>query len=518
MPSREEELEEKLAKTRTLLKEVTRSYEDYRNLANFAPDIIWQIDLAGIITYVSPSVTPTLGYSVDETIGMAMTDLLTNDSAEHFKAVLDGGVGEEVLALSLTYQGKDGADREGEVRLHSYADLDGNLLGIQGMTRDVTDSRRMEQELRKVEKLEAIGLLAGGIAHDLNNFLTGIVGNISLARHAREESERERLLGVAEDEAMRVTDLTQQLLTFSKGGSPRFEPKDLASLVRRTISFATSGSAVVVECDFPDGACVAQVDEGQIKQVISNLTINAVQAMPGGGQVQAAIKSIVLDADNELKLTPGDFLELTYSDSGAGIPADQLQKIFDPFYTTKPSGNGLGLATSYAIIEKHGGAISVSSEVGVGTTFRILLPAWAGKPADEAQRKPDAPRVGGRVLFMDDETSIRSLAMEALGGAGHDVVACRDGTEAIDEFTKARSQGRPFSVVVLDLTIPGGKGGVQTLREILAIDPNAQCVLTSGYSANAAIAEYREHGFVRVLAKPFRLEDLTRMVGEVGRL
>jgi len=388
---------------------------------------------------------------------------------------------------------------------------DGKYYGRVWYSRDITERRRMQDELLKAQKLESLGVLAGGIAHDFNNLLTGILGNISLTKIMTETNSKAiKRLDEAEKALWRARDLTQQLMTFSKGGSPVKKTTSIEQIVRDSASFILSGSNV--KCDFAVAEHVwpVEVDEGQMNQVINNLIINADQSMAGGGIIEIGMENLIVDCQNDMSLTEGRYVKISIRDYGVGIPEKHLPKIFDPYYTTKQKGSGLGLASAYSIIKHHGGYIGVESEVGVGTTFQIYIPASENDLPEIMERKEIIHTGSGKILVMDDDEIIREVAAEILGHLGYSAMICCDGSEAIELYRQAIAAKEPFAAVIMDLTIPGGMGGKEAAARILEIDPDAVLIVSSGYSRDPVIAKFRQHGFSGVVPKPFNAEELAR--------
>jgi two-component system, cell cycle sensor histidine kinase and response regulator CckA len=394
-------------------------------------------------------------------------------------------------------------------------DNNGKIIGLHGILQDITDKKRIEEEQQHIQKLESIGLLAGGIAHDFNNILTAILGNISLTRMDLQQGQKaDNLLKEAERATLRARDLTQQLLTFSKGGEPVKKMTAITELVTETANFALRGSNIQCCFNIPDELWQVNVDKGQISQVISNLVINARQAMPSGGTIEITAKNILLDHSQtlgrRLPLKPGDYIRITVTDQGTGISEKHLNKIFDPYFSTKQTGSGLGLTTSYSIIHNHGGHISVESRVDVGSKFYIYLPAYREKAPKQTAKttRPLFPN-NLKVMIMDDEESVRLIAGRMLKAMGITLVEhAVNGGEAIDKFKLAREAGHPFDLVIMDLTIPGGMGGKETIKKLLKIDPEVKTIVSSGYTDESILARYREYGFKAMVAKPFTLEQL----------
>jgi len=398
-----------------------------------------------------------------------------------------------------------------------YCDVANVLPGLHlSILRDITVRRQLEIETERVEQLESLGLLAGGIAHDFNNILTVILGNISLAQMTDGVPEAcVTLLLKAEAGALRARDLTQQLLTFAKGGTPVKRTASLIDIVRESAAFAVHGSTSRCIFDLAEDTWHAEVDSGQISQVVRNLTLNADQSMPHGGTITISTRNIQL-AGGTLPLPSGLYVEVAVSDRGSGISPQHLDHIFDPYFTTKHKGSGLGLATSFSIIKKHNGHITVEARGGGGTTFRVYLPAL-GRHLDN--RTPSAvarqPLRTARVLIMDDEEPIRALLASLLQQLGWYVELAKDGEEAILRFSAAQQDNTPFDLVILDLTIPGGIGGKDTLTALRASDPHIKAIVTSGYSNDPIMANHREHGFDGVITKPFRYADVIAILDDV---
>ena len=422
-------------------------------------------------------------------------------------AMIERVVVERTEALQ---QARDELERRVEARTAELLTANKELHAeIQERKQAQAAHKKMEEELSKAQRLESIGLLAGGIAHDFNNLLTAILGNLALAR-ARENApgRTSRFLKEAERAIARATNLTQQLLTFSKGGAPVRKIVDLAALLKESCSFAVRGSNVRVAFAIGD-LWPAEVDSGQVDQVVNNLIINAVQAMPGGGIINLRAENLEVRREDGVLLEPGRYVKITIEDHGDGIAPEHHPKIFDPYFTTKPEGSGLGLATAYSIVRRHAGDIRFVSEPGVGTSFDIYLPAASTKvkaePAAEIQPLESA---SGRILLMDDEAMIRDVAAVALREQGYDVEPAKDGAEAVALYQAALSTEEPFDAVILDLTVPGGMGGTETIKRLLKIDPTVKAIVSSGYSEDLVLARFEDYGFSGVVAKPYSFREL----------
>jgi PAS domain S-box-containing protein len=385
-------------------------------------------------------------------------------------------------------------------------DLDGDRIGLAVVAQD----QRPMREALKTERIESIGVLAGGIAHDFNNLLTAIGGYVSLAGlDVPEESETHRRLDEAGKACVRAQGLTRQLLTFSRGGAPIRKATSLEEVLRESASFVTAGSPVRVDIDVPSNLWLVDADEGQIAQVVHNLALNAVQAMPKGGVLHLGAQNLAAGSKGANGAsTSSDRVRLTVRDEGQGIAVEHLDRIFEPFFTTKPAGTGLGLATVYSIVRRHEGEIGIDSPPGSGTTFRVDLPRARQPTGPIPLPGGSATGTTGRVLVMDDQPSVRRVAAEMLTSLGYQVVECRDGDEAILRHREALEQGRRFDAALLDLTVPGGLGGAEALAQMRAVDPDVRAIVSSGYAKDAEMANYRRSGFDRVLPKPYSLEAL----------
>ncbi len=418
------------------------------------------------------------------------------------------GLGNDTVLLS-----RDGTERIIADSGSPIRDKASKIIGVVLVFRDVTEKRKMEQELFRTQKLESVGILAGGIAHDFNNILTAILDNVVLAKAYTSESRVMDKLASIEKASLQARNLTHQLLTFSRGGVPIRRITSIAQLVKDSAVFALRGSNVGCQFSIAEDLWPVEVDEGQIHQVINNLIINAEQAMPEGGMVKVTAENVVVDRDGTL--ARGKYVKISIADEGIGIPEKYFSKIFDPYFTTKQRGSGLGLATSYSIIKKHNGHIDLESEVGVGSTFFIFLPA-SGEEVEKEEEIPGRVVEGeGRILFMDDESIIREAAGEVLQYLGYRVEFAKDGKEVIAFYKEAMKSGKPFDVVIMDLTIPGGMGGEETLRELKKVDPYVRAIVSSGYSNDPIMADYRSHGFKGVVTKPYTLAELSETLREV---
>ena len=479
-------------------------------------------DTAGRVQFMNPAAAALTGFGASEAVGRSITEVCV--LVDEKSGVPSGVSGElavhgdhvaELPAQTLLVT-RSGTRRIVEGCFAPIHSADSKVIGSVLVFRDVTERERLGQELVRASRLESVGILAGGIAHDYNNILTAIMGNLSMAMlDAAADSEMSACLKEAQRATLSARDLTQQLLTFAKGGEPVRAAVDLAAIVRDVSDFALHGSIVKSVFDLPGDLWPVDADKGQIGRVVQNLVINAFQAMPSGGVVRISARNEEVTGMGRPSAAPGDYVHISIADTGTGIKQEYLSRIFDPYFTTKQSGSGLGLAAVYSIVKKHRGVIDVESECGRGTTFHFWLPALpGGRPAAESDQSGRLKALKGRVLFMDDEASIRSMAAGLMRRIGLDIVTVGDGREAVEQFKAAKEEGRPFSLVVMDLTVPGGMGGREAIGLLRAIDPRVRAVVSSGYSSDPILANYRDYGFCGVASKPYDALKFSRVIGE----
>ncbi|TAN38850.1 MAG: PAS domain S-box protein [Verrucomicrobia bacterium] len=481
-------------------------------------------DADGHVQLLNRAAEKLTGWSQDEAVGRTLDEVFLLLDTETRQPL-----GEDVLR-SLIRTGTFAAfpehtllrTREGNERdiaeiATPIRDRKGQISGLVITFRDVTQERQQEEELIRNQKLESLGVLAGGIAHDFNNILTAILGNVALVRSLSQVAEENTLLDEVEKASWRAKDLTQQLLTFAKGGLPIKKVIPLAQLLQESAQFAIRGSNCICEFQLASDLWPVEVDPSQISQVLHNLVINAVQAMPTGGAIQIHAANVARDLQHDPPLKPGCYVQVSVRDHGHGIPDRDLPRVFDPYFTTKTKGSGLGLTTTFSIIRKHGGAITVSSKMDAGTTFTFYLPVATTQPMmPEPPSSVAAPtKTQQRILVMDDEVSIRLLAQRALERGGYIVEVAADGAETIRRYQAAQTQGTPFAAVILDMTIPGGMGGRETLAQLQKMDPAVKAIVSSGYSTDAAMASHREFGFAGVVTKPYRPQELLAAVRQI---
>ncbi len=487
-------------------------------------DGVISTDIEGKVTLINKMAETLIGYSEQESVGGRLDEVFRLVDAKNLKnmddpvkKVLSSGttvsMGSHVILIA-----RDGTERYVTASGAPIRDREDGIVGVALVFRDITEKRKMEEDLLRAQKLDSLGVLAGGIAHDFNNILSALMGNISMAKiHSKPGETIYCRLDQAEDACSRAKDLTQQLLTFSRGGAPVKKAAHISEIIKGCTCFVLRGSNVRCEFSLPEDLAAVNVDVGQMSQVVNNLIINADQAMPEGGSINVSAKNITVPHGTELPLTAGNYVKISIKDQGIGIPEKCLDKIFDPYFTTKTAGNGLGLASCYSIINRHNGYLTVESTVGIGTTFHIYLPASTSPLEVEEKDISDDRRISGagRILIMDDEQTVRDVVGMMLEYMGYEAYYAKDGKEAIEFYKDARTLGSPFDAVIMDLTIPGGMGGKEAIAKLIEIDPDVKAIVSSGYSSDDAMSNYRELGFCGVIAKPYQVEQLGGILSRV---
>ncbi len=499
---------------------LVESEKRYRLLYTNTPAMLHSIDLNGKIVTVSDLWLKKLGYRKEEVIGFKSSDFLTEESKRYASEKVLPDFFQKGYCTNINYKFVKKNGEELDILLSATAerDAEGNVIRSLAVLQDVTERLRLEHQLRQTHKMEAIGTLAGGIAHDFNNILTAILGNINLVLFDEDLNYKsKKLLSAAEKASLRAKDLTQQLLTFAKGGEPIKKASSLESIIIDSANFVLHGDKVSCRFDIPENLWLAEVDEGQISQVVQNIVLNARQAIPGGGNITITCKNVLSDDEQSKMLLPqGRFVRISIQDSGIGMPANAIESIFDPYFTTKQDGSGLGLAITHSIIMKHNGHISVDSSPGVGTTFTIYLPA-SDKKKEQKQKSfsADIDKSQAKILIMDDEGIVRDVAKAMLVQLGHNVVLSANGEEAVKLYQQSVDSGNAFNLIVMDLTIPGSMGGKEAVQEVLKINPNVKVIVASGYSNDPIVANYKDYGFCSAIEKPFKLQDFAEVIGKV---
>ncbi len=488
---------------------------DLEKIYHLTSDIICVADLRGIFfKRVNPAFTRILGYDQDEACSKLIAGFIHPDDRERTLAAIteEFKLGKETLNFVNRYEHKNGG--------YVWIEWRTKPLPEEGMTyavgRDITERRRMEQELLKMQKLESIGLLAGGIAHDFNNLLMAIMGNISYSRSLLAPTEKaSSLLADAEQACWAAKDLSNRLLTFSRGGEPLPKVVALEHIVRDSAGIAFAGWPVSFSVEMSSDLPLVEIDVSQIRQVLSNLLINAREAMPKGGRVEIRAQEITLEEGEQDGLPPGRYFHLSIQDDGMGIPEENLHRIFDPYFSTKErsshKGRGLGLAICHSIVSKHKGRIVVQSAVGKGSTFTVCLPASAHQvqavEAPQPGNGQEAP-ARGKILVMDDDERVSWIVGEMLRSLHYIVETATGGSQAVDLYAEAKRAGAPFAVVLLDLTVPGGMGAMDTIKKLREIEPSVRAIVSSGYDEHPIMQVFESCGFAAAITKPYNLDQL----------
>jgi PAS domain S-box-containing protein len=492
--------------------EINRQKSYFENLFKMIPAGIVILDDKNRVTDINQEFQSTFGFTLDEIRGRELASLINSEDTlpQALSLIGQARSGERVFA-----DGKRRTKSGKMMDFHIIASpiiVEGKVLGSTAIYLDITEKKRMEEEIIKSKNIESVGVLAGGIAHDFNNMLTGILGNLSVAKRMIGNAQASSILEKAEKATLKASGLTQKLLTFSKGGFPIKKVVYLPDLVRDSLDLVISGSNVHAELKVGDHIPTCEIDVTQILQVINNLLINAREAMPAGGKVEIGVQSH-LQQKNDNILEKGKYVSLTVKDHGQGIPAGSLQRIFIPYFTTKKTGTGLGLAIAYSIVNKHHGRITVHSPKGQGAIFTVFLPA-SDKSVAGSSGPPAAAIKQARILLMDDEEIIRDVFMDMLRPTPYRIDLAASSREALEKFQAARQVNDPYDLVFLDLTGPGDIGGIKTLEKILTIDPLAIAIAISGYSVSEVFSEPDRFHFSDFLPKPFQSEDLLNIISK----
>jgi PAS domain S-box-containing protein len=480
-------------------------------------------DVNGSVVLMNQAAEQLMATAVGAETGKNVTELLERLALEPrpkfreaVEAVLRGGEAVRLVdRATLTLA--DGIVKRIDATGAPMRDRGGEVVGAVFVLRDVTDATHLEQERARGTQLESLGVLAGGLAHDFNNLLTGIVGNISLARFNDSPEDVSERLEEAERACQRARAITNQLLTFSNGGAPVKTTSWLGDLVKDTTTFALTGSPVAPRFVIPMDLAPVEIDIGQISQVMHNLVLNAQQATPGAGTVSVTLENVAFSHDewrDGVRIRAGRYVSLAVQDHGIGISPENMRRLFDPYFTTKKTGTGLGLAVCYSIVTAHGGFMTVKSELGKGACFTLYLPASTRRPATKVAATPrERLSAGGRVLIMDDERTIRDVACRMFKKLGYDPAVAANGEEAIQLVKEAIDNKRRFEIVVMDLTVPGAMGGKDAVPLIKKIDPTIKAIVSSGYADDPVMANHAEYGFDGVMGKPYVIADMREALG-----
>ena len=487
-------------------------------LINSSKDIIISVDLNRKIIEFNRAAQRAFGYGREEVLGKHI-DILYADPREGL-LMYDKTLEEGYFSKEITNKKKNGETFNVYLSASVVYDENDRPSGLMGISKDFTDTQHYEKELLRAQKLESVGLLAGGIAHNFNNQLTSIIGSISLIKKFLDSQNHKAsidALEIAKAASQRAHNLTQKLLTFSKGGTPVRKTWPAGQLIKDIVGFVVGESNVNDVLGMIDDLPAIKVDSEQIRVVMQSLITNADEAILNGGTVRIEAESTIITKDQGLPLTPGNYVKIIVKDTGAGIPRDQIQKIFDPFYTTKKKNSGLGLATAFSIIRKHEGFVTVDSKVGFGSTFYVYLPACEESiiKQTQPQKKSNEIQANGKVLVLDDEDCIKNIASKMLERVGYVVETASTGEEALDLFRHAKEKGDPFDVVILDLAIAGGMGGKEVIKILRKEDSNIKALVSSGYYSDPIMSSYTNYGFDDVVTKPYTLAALCDKVNNL---
>jgi PAS domain S-box-containing protein len=495
------------------------SEERIRSLSENAPDIIYTVDINGAFDYINPAWQKILGHSTEEVIGRYFIDFIKKGDISNvihlFKQIRD-----EKLTITDrvgTILHKDGSERVFNISGAPNLDLQGNVIGIVGIFKDISEQKKLESQLIHAQKMEAIGTLAGGIAHDFNNLLAGIQGYASLMFLDINVCHPlyEKLKGI-EDQVKSGADLTRQLLGLARGGKYEITVADLNEIIEKTSSvFGRTKKEISIHRKYEKDLWAAEVDRGQIEQVLLNLYVNAWQAMPGGGDLYLETANVVIDDEfvKPFSVSSGKYSKVSVTDTGIGIDEMTKERIFDPFFTTKEMGRGtgLGLSSAYGIIKGHNGIIHVYSEKGQGATFTIYLPASDKEVIKELEVSEDIVRGEGGILLVDDEDVITDVGKEILELLGYRVLIAKGGQEAIDIYNARRGE---IDLVILDMIMPG-MGGSETFDVLKSLNSRIKVILSSGYSIDVRPIKMLERGCDGFIQKPYSMNTLSQKVKEV---
>ena len=499
-------------------KALAESEKKFRQIAEFLPEAVFETDSNLVVTYANEKAIEMFGYTREDLKrGIMVLDLISSDEYDKGKNNITLRFNESLKFLSQ-YTGlkKDGT--QFPISMHSSPIFaEGKPAGLRGVVIDISYQKKINEAMSRNQRLESLGFLAGGIAHDFNNLILGLFGSVENARHEIERGNIDGAISILNSSLPafeRAKGLTLQLLTFSKGGKPIKKPGNIVETLKTASDFAFSGKNIIPELIIEKDSVSCSYDSTQISQVVDNILINAIQACSGKGKITIETQSKTLKKNNATMLSHGKYLSIKMKDNGKGITKEIIPKIFDPFFTTKKDGNGLGLAISWSIIKNHGGTICVNSEPGKGTTFEILLPISEEKIS--MHRKTVSGKIDSlRILVMDDEFLIREVAGKILSDSGFAVEKASDGEEAVEKYKAAMERNERVDVVILDLTIPGGKGGVDTLKTLKQYDPQVKAIASSGFSEDDVIARPKDYGFIASIPKPYLKESLISLILEI---
>ena len=510
------ELEMQNEELRRIQTELEKSLTKYADLYDFAPVGYFTFNNKGLILGVNLTGAGQLGVDRRYLINKPFISYVEKDDRDafyfHMRNCFNSG---RHQTCEIKMKSRKSTQFYAKLESITVKDVQGKDV-LRSSLIDITDSKNLESQLLQVQKMESIGTLTGGIAHDFNNLLTAILNNIYLSKMNIDTPHKSyKSLETAEKVVMQAKTLTQQLLTFSRGGSPVRKTISLINIIAESANFALSGTNVTCDFDISKDLWPVEADASQVNQVIQNVVVNASQSMPDGGTIHLYAENNVLGSVADVPLPEGRYVKISISDHGIGIDNEHLQRIFEPYYTTKQAGSGLGLAVCYSIIKNHGGHISSESTLGQGSTFTLYLPASDKKIPVEVSSEKKHISGAGKILIMDDEESVRDSMGAVLMEGGYDVEYASDGLKAIAKYKEAIESSHPFDAVLMDLTIPGGMGGKEAIKRLRNIDPNVKAIVLSGYSDDTVMSHFSDYGFSDALQKPYRPETLSEIVSNL---
>ena len=480
---------------------------------------LWQLDIAEDRRYFDERVCALLGLNRKYFTGRPeefFGALHPEDRPKVKEALARAVAGDAPYAPEYRVVWPDGSVHHISSRGRLIRDAKGRPWRLEGLLWDITEAKTAEAAMQYAQKLESLGALAGGIAHDFNNLLTGITSNLSLiGLKAGKEGETAEMVAEAEHACRAAKSLARQLLTFAAGGEPVCKPLDLGKLARESVDFSLRGSGVAAEYVLDKDVFVLG-DKDQVFQVVQNLAMNAAQALAGSGTVKISVREAGADEIASERLPAGRYGAVTVRDSGPGMPPAVVSRLFEPYFSTKGKGRGLGLSVCRSIALKHGGGLSVGTEEGKGSSFTVYLPYTAERPEATDRRRAPAGSAKGRVLVMDDEEVVSKALRRILTHLGYEAEVAQNGEKALEAWRAAMAQQRPFLAVIMDLTISGGMGGAEAVLKLKSLDPSAKAIVSSGYADDPVMAAHEAHGFDGALPKPFKVEDIERVLSDAA--
>jgi len=519
----QEELEIQNEQLRQAQLDLEKARARYFDLYELAPVGYLMLDEQAIILEVNLTATSLLGLEKDQIVKQPLNCFIASDTQDtfylNFKKVLKTGA-KKVYEMKMI--NKNGCWFWVQVEMTAALKYESQDNTYRVVISDITERKKAEEIIksnyefkRRADKLESLSILASGIAHDFNNYLATLQGNISLARIYKDKPDKvEGKLKNMESVIDRTTDLTQQLFLFATGGTTDKKKVYIKKLINDSVHFALSGSNVCCHLSLPDSLYAVEIDEGQITQVMYNIIINAVQAMSEGGAIHVSAENFIIETpenENLISLPEGKYVKISIADEGPGIPEKFLQKIYDPFFTSKVEGSGLGLSTSYSIIKNHNGYIQVETEEGKGTIFNIFLPAFTQIDVANTEEK-DIIYGSGKILIMDDDKEVRSFMGEVLITLGYEVLYACEGIEVLEMYMNSKKYDQPIDLVVMDLTISNGMGAKNTINKLFKKDPEAKAIVSSGYANDPVLNNFREYGFKGAIKKPYNIKELSEVI------